>query len=615
MPKDWVDAIMISLFKGKGLKSVCGDYRGISLLESVGKVFARLLLNRLTKWILPSVIPESQSGFRAGRGTMDMIYSVRQLQEKCIEHRLDLFQAFIDLTKAFDTVNRSALWIILGKLGCPPAFVDMIKQLHDNMQAQVNFNGSLSEQFPIDNGVKQGDILAPTLFSIYFAVALNYAFKDCDKGVYMQFRTSGSVFNVRRFKAKTLTFEALVRELLYADDVDLVAHSEEDLQFLMDRFAAACSAFGLTISLKKTKIMYTPSPGKPYFEPNITVNGTRLEVVDSFVYLRSTISKEATLDAEIRQRIEKASSAFGRLEGRVWSDRDITINTKLVVYEACVLTVLLYASETWTAYRHQIKLLERFHQNCLRRILGIKWDSLTPDTDVLQRANTSSIEKRIINNQMRWAGHMVRLEDSRLPKQMFYGELTSGKRPNHKPKMRYKDVISKNLALLKIEESNFETLANDPKKWRESIKEGCNQFEQERIQHATLKRALKKQDHGALPADLQCNFTCSICNRICLSKAGLVSHTKSHERSQNQAAYNNHLPPRPAKNACPICGKVCRSAGGLKRHMKVHDVAPSQNTARQSSMCHICQKICKSEAGLLSHLRAHGRERQLNDEI
>jgi hypothetical protein len=77
----------------------------------------------------------------------------------------------------------------------------------------------------------------------------------------MQFRTSGSVFNVRWFKAKTLTFEAFVRELLYADDVDLVAHSEEDLQFLMDRFAASCSAFGLTISLKKTKIMYTPSPG------------------------------------------------------------------------------------------------------------------------------------------------------------------------------------------------------------------------------------------------------------------------------------------------------------------------------------------------------------------
>ena len=309
------------------------------------------------------------------------------------------------------------------------------------MKAQVNFNGSLSDPIPIDNGVKQGDILAPTLFSIYFAVAFNYAFKDCDTGVYMHFRTTDNVFKITRFRAKTLVVDNLVRELLYADDVDLLAHSEEDLQLLMDHLSRACTAFGLTISLKKTKVLFTPAPGQSYFEPNITVDGTRLEVVDSFVYLGSMISRDATLDAEIHQRIEKASSAFGRLDNRVWSDRGITINTKLSVYEACVLTVLLYASETWTTYCRHIKVLERFHQNCLRRILGIKWDSFTPDTDVLQKAKTSSIEKRIVQSQMRWTGHMVRMEDSRLPKQLSYGGLTTGTRPNLKPKMRFKDVI------------------------------------------------------------------------------------------------------------------------------------------------------------------------------
>ena len=421
VPKDWVDAILVSLFKEKGHKSVCGDYRGISLLESVGKVFARLLLNRLTTWISPSIISESQSGFRAGRGTNDMIFSARQLQEKCIEHMLPLIQVFIDLTKAFDTVNRSALWTILERLGCPHEFVDMLKQLHLNMKAQVNFNGSLSEPIPIDNGVKQGDILAPTLFSIYFAVAIAYAFQDCDIGVCLQFRTSGKLFNLSRLRCKSKVFQSMVRELLYADDVDLVAHSEEDMQSLMDRFSSACSAFGLTISLKKTKVMFTPAPGQPYVEPNITVNGTRLDVVDTFVYLGSMLSRDGSLDAEIHQRIKKASTAFGKLEKRVWLDRGITLRTKLSVYESCVLTSLLYSSETWTTYRRHIKVLERFHQNCLRRILGINWESLTPDTVVLERAYTTSIEKRIIMNQMRWAGHLVRMEDSRLPKQLFYG--------------------------------------------------------------------------------------------------------------------------------------------------------------------------------------------------
>jgi hypothetical protein len=307
VPQDWIDAILISLYKGKGLKSVCGDYRGISLLEAVGKVFAKLLLNRLTKWVCPSVIPESQSGFRSGRGTMDMIFSARQLQEKCIEHRVALYQVFVDLTKAFDTVNRSSLWIILGKLGCPPEFVNMFKQLHRDMKARFNFNGSLSEPIAIDNGVKQGDIPAPTLFSIFLAVTLSYAFQDCDIGVFIHFRTTGKVFNLTRFNAKSKTFQTLVRELLYADDADFVAHTEEDMQAIMNLFSKACTAFGLTISLKKTKVMFTPPPGHPYVEPNIFVEGTKLDVVDSFVYLGSTLSRDISLDSEIHLRIKEAT--------------------------------------------------------------------------------------------------------------------------------------------------------------------------------------------------------------------------------------------------------------------------------------------------------------------
>ena len=120
VPKDWADAIVLSLYKGKGSKSNCGDYRGISLLEAVGKVFSKVLSNSLMKWICPYVFPESQYGFITGRRIVDMIVSARQLMEKCIEQRVSLYQVFVNLTKVLDTVNRSALWIIPGKLGCPP---------------------------------------------------------------------------------------------------------------------------------------------------------------------------------------------------------------------------------------------------------------------------------------------------------------------------------------------------------------------------------------------------------------------------------------------------------------------------------------------------------------
>ena len=167
------------------------------------------------------------------------------------------------------------------------------------MKARVTFNGKLSEEFAVDNGVKQGDIPAPTLFSIYFAMLLTYAFKDCDKGVYVRFRTTRSAFNLRRFNTKTKNFSSLIRELLYADDADFVSHSEEDLQEIMNLFSTACDAFGLTISIKKTKVMFTPVPGVPYVEPDIFVKKTRFEVVDTFVYLGSTISRDRSLNAEI----------------------------------------------------------------------------------------------------------------------------------------------------------------------------------------------------------------------------------------------------------------------------------------------------------------------------
>ena len=311
----------------------------------------RILLDRLIKNICPIIVPEAQCGFTEGRGTVDMVFTARQLQEKCIEQRLPLYQVFVDLTKAFDTVNRDALWIILGKIGCPPTFVRMFQELHRDMKARVTFNGKLSEEFAVDNGVKQGGIPAPTLFSIYFAMLLTYTFKDCDKGVYIRFRTTGSVFNLRRFNTKTKNFSSLIRELLYADDADFVSHSEEVLQEIMNLFSTACDAFGLTISIKKTKVMFTPVPGAPYVEPDIFVKETRLEVVDTFVYLGSTISKDGSLDAEINLRTQKASTAFGKLEKRVWSDRGITIKTKISVYSTCILTALLYSSECWTTIK------------------------------------------------------------------------------------------------------------------------------------------------------------------------------------------------------------------------------------------------------------------------
>ena len=118
VPQAWKDASIVTIYK-KGDRTDCGNYRGISLLSIAGKIFARILLNRLSTHITPEVVPDTQCGFRGNRSTVDMIFCLRQLQEKCIEQDRPLYMVFVDFSKAFDTVGRTGLWQLLRKYGCP----------------------------------------------------------------------------------------------------------------------------------------------------------------------------------------------------------------------------------------------------------------------------------------------------------------------------------------------------------------------------------------------------------------------------------------------------------------------------------------------------------------
>ena len=169
------DAKVVTLYKNKGDRNDCNNYRGICLLNTVGIIYACVVLKR-PQVLAQQVYPESQCGFSADRSTVDMIFSLRQLQEKCREQRQPLFVASIDLTKAFDLVSRDGLFKIIPKTGCPPRLFSIIRSFHEDMEGTVVFDGSTSAAFNIRSGVKQGCVLAPTLFGIFFAVMLKHVF-------------------------------------------------------------------------------------------------------------------------------------------------------------------------------------------------------------------------------------------------------------------------------------------------------------------------------------------------------------------------------------------------------------------------------------------------------
>ncbi|KAL8593603.1 hypothetical protein ACOMHN_039530 [Nucella lapillus] len=324
-----------------------------------------------------------------------MVFAARQIQEKCKEQSMDLCILFVDLTKAFDTVSRPGLWNILPHIGIPPKMVKIVRFFHDGMNARL-VNSSENDEFLDTNGVKQGCVLAPTLFSFLFSMMLLSAFNDSRPGIQITYRTDGAILNTQRLKAETKLTKSLVRGLLYADDCTIVAHSEDDLQRLTDFLSAATKRFGLTISIKKTEVIFQPSKGSTANMPEIKIDGKVINNVDSFTYLGSSLSFSNCLDREISNRM---------------------------------------------------------HFLCIYALLT--------------------------QSQLRWSGHLVRMEDSRLPKQLFYGELTEGLRPRGQPKLLYRDTLKKFLQKCDIDDKQWDFLATDRSEWKQAICKGTEAYENE----------------------------------------------------------------------------------------------------------------------------------------
>ena len=140
----------------------------------------------------------------------------------------------------------------------------------------------------------------------------------------------------------------------------------------------------------------------------------------------------------------------------MWDRRGISQETMLKVYMAVVLTVLLYACESWTVNNSHARKPNHFHAQCLPITLSIKWQDMVPDTEVLTRAGIPSIHTILQKAQVRWAGHLTRMPDDHMPNQLLYGELCYGKRSLGGQKKRFNDILKKTLTSVNIDVTNWE---------------------------------------------------------------------------------------------------------------------------------------------------------------
>ena len=599
VPQAWRDAELVPIPK-KGDLSNCDNWRGIALLDVVGKVIGRLIQNRL-QGLAELELADAQCGFRQGRSCTDQIFSITQHIEKLYEHRTQGFLAFIDLRKAYDSVSREALWCGLEVLGVPPRLVQLISSFHTNMSAKVRVGSLHTGQIPVKNGLRQGCTMAPALFNLFFELVLEkwraeMADEHPDLDVAFRFNINGNLYNSPRTSHSTSS----APDLEFADDAVLITSSRVAVVTALTVFVKVAASFGLTVNFAKTKVMGCGVGLSPEDRLPLSVLGKTIEYVESFVYLGSLLSPDARSSAEVERRLACASRAFGALQC-VFQDKDLSVRTKRLVYKACVLSTLLYGAECWVILRRDEIRLDAFHHRCLRAILGVsRWHQQlhhVSNKDLRQRWGDIGLVSDMLRRQrLQWLGHVSRMPDDRLPKKLLFGWLPQ-RRPAHGPRLRWKDRVTADLKQLGV--TDWYQVSHDRAAWRTIC-------------------------HSVVEPQPSASISCEHCKRTFKSKAGLCRHKCIAEQQ---------LPvcEQPGSRQCSICHRWFRSAGGLSVHRCLPVANAPQSTSQPEQTdhtttldrhpasnleccqyhCEVCARCFKSRPGFHRH-NCHRGKRPLS---
>ena len=434
-PEDWMEGTIIKIPK-KGDLSNVNNWRGITVLSVPSKIFNRIIYNRLIVE-LDSTIRKQQAGFRPYRSCVDQICSLRIIIEQSIEFQSPLFVVFIDYQKAFDSINREAIWRALRRRRVPEKITNLIKQGYNGFSCRVLHHNVKSQPFETISGVRQGCLLSPLLFLLVLDDVMRNAI-DVES-------SRGLLWNI---------FGERLEDLDFADDIALIAQTHSDMQNKLDKVIVESKKVGLNLNVAKTKeIRINDLSNCPPFQ----ADGQNIDRVDHFEYLGSFISAtDGGTEKDIISRIAKARYAFSRLR-RIWKLHHISLKTKLTIFNSCVKSVLLYGSETWYVKDMMAKKLSSFFNRCLRKILGVWWPNTISNKVLHEKTQQLDINVQIKEKKYGWIGHTLR-KDKR---EICYKALLwnpQGRRKVGAPRRSWRNTINRETGGKSIAELSY--LAN-----------------------------------------------------------------------------------------------------------------------------------------------------------
>ena len=351
---DWLHSLITAIHK-KGAKDDPSNYRGISLMSCLGKLFLTVVNNRLVKYCLDNgILSPAQLGFVAGNRTSDPHIILQNLIQKyCHSKNRKIFGCFVDFSKAFDRVPRDILLRKLKEKGIDGRILDIIRTLYLGDTASVKIDKSFSPPFTTNIGVRQGCVLSPLLFNIFLA-DLQPILQDCEDNV----KIDGSV---------------QVSCLLWADDILMFSKTKEGLQRKLDKLEKYCTDNKLTVNTDKTQCMVFNKTGRLLKNHKFTYNNKTLECVREYKYLGFMVTPSGEIKTGLEDLRIRAVKALAKMKKSLGIHFRLDLSNTIHLFNFLIKPILLYCSDFWGCLKHpKNNPIEKFFLMFCKQILGVR---------------------------------------------------------------------------------------------------------------------------------------------------------------------------------------------------------------------------------------------------
>ena len=399
IPSLWKKAIIKPIPKSASIDpKVPMQYRAISLLSTVYKIYTSILNCRLLAYAERNIIYDEQNGFRPGRSCNDHIYTLSTVLRHRILQKKSTFVSFIDAEKAFDRVDRNLLLYKLLRSGVNGKFYENLINMYSGCLSAVSINGKLTGWFDIGYGVRQGDTLSPTLFNIFINDLINDV-NSLDLGVPIGNRK--------------LTI------LLYADDVVLLADTEPELQAILNKVSEWGKKWRIKFNNSKSKIVHFRPKSVPLTTYEFLLSGCVTEKVSKYKYLGVIFDQHLDYKVTAETLAGAGGRALGAILAKYKKLNGLGYSTFTKLYNACVCPILDYASGVWGAKEYD--KIDHVQNRAIRAFLGVH--NFAPNLGIQGDMGwTHSSVRRKVNIVRVW-NNLVNMNSNRLTKKVFQWDL------------------------------------------------------------------------------------------------------------------------------------------------------------------------------------------------